>query len=421
MQRFLAGLWRHRDFMRLWLGQTISEWGSQLGALGLVALLYLRATPLQMGILGAAGFAPVLLIGLQAGVWVDRLRRRPILIAADLGRALLLLSVPAAALFGTLRIEQLYVVTFLVGLLNVFFNVAYQSILPSLVERSRLVEANSKLGMSSHVAEVGAPALGGLLVQIMSAPLMLVLDALSFVASAIFLLRVRTAESVSTDGVEGQSMWRDVVEGVRAVARSTILRALAGSEGIGTFFGSFYAALYGLYLLDILHLSPFVLGIAIGAGGAGALIGTFLAEPVSRRFGPGGAIIGPMVVVSVLAPLAPLAGGAAWIAIGMLVTHQFVGDLARAIRVINELSLRQALTPDRMLGRTNASWHVIEGAASLLGMLVGGLLGQYLGIRPTLWLAGLGNVLALIWLLRSPVRTLGTQHEPVVEGVAVLS
>src|ERR671916_133910 len=125
MQRFLAGLWRHRDFMRLWLGQTISEWGSQLGALGLVALLYLRATPLQMGILGAAGFAPVLLIGLQAGVWVDRLRRRPILIAADLGRALLLLSVPAAAMFGALRIEQLYVVTFLVGVLNVFFNVAY--------------------------------------------------------------------------------------------------------------------------------------------------------------------------------------------------------------------------------------------------------------------------------------------------------
>src|SRR5262249_23335746 len=191
-----GGLWSHHDFMRLWAGQTVSQLGSTVTreALPYTAILALGATPIQMGLLGAAGAAPLLLLGLLAGVWVDRLRRRPVMIAADLGRAVLLLSVPGAYLLGLLRIEQLYVVAALVGVLSVFFDVAYQAFLPSLVQREQIFEGNSKLGMSGSVAEIAGPPLGGTLVQLVGGPVTILLDALSFVFSARSLLRIRAPE-----------------------------------------------------------------------------------------------------------------------------------------------------------------------------------------------------------------------------------
>src|SRR5689334_16145822 len=219
------GLWQHPDFVKLWTAQTISQFGSGIGgtALELTAVLVLAATPAEMGLLGAIGSAPVLVIGLLAGVWVDRLRRRPILMAADIGRALLLLSIPLAFVFGVLHIVQLYVVAALVGVLTVFFDVADQSLLPTLVHRDQLVEANSKLGTSSSLAEIGGPALGGVLVQVLKAPFAIVIDAVSFLLSALALSLIRKVEPAPVPE-EHSSVRRDVQEGLRVVLGNPVLR-----------------------------------------------------------------------------------------------------------------------------------------------------------------------------------------------------
>jgi MFS family permease len=399
-------LWSHRPFMLLWLGQSVSELGSTMGALGLTALLLLNANAVQMGVLATAGMVPVLLIGLQAGVWVDRLRRRPLLLAADIGRALLLLSVPIAAALGWLRIEQLYVVAFGMGVLNVLHQVAHQSFVPALVRREHIVEGNAKLGVSSHVAEVSGPALGGAVVQWLGAPIAVLVDALSFVLSAALIGRIRVEEPPPPPHAERQHMRAEVAEGLRIVMGNRLLRATVGSEATLDFFGSFYAALYSVYVLRTLGLSPVVLGVAVGAGGVGALVGALLAEPVSRRWGPRGTLIGATAVGVVAAPLTPLAGGPAWLALAMLVAAQFIGDLGRSVRVVGEMSLRQSITPDRLMGRTNASVHWVIGGAGTAGMLVGGVLGEWLGVRPTIWITCAGSMIALVWLLLSPIRGL---------------
>ena len=399
-------LWSHRNFMYLWLGQTVSEFGTTMGALGLTALLLLDASAAQMGILATAGMVPVLLVGLQAGVWVDRMHRRPILIVADLLRAVLLLSVPIAAVFQMLWIEQLYVVAFGVGLLSVLFQVAHQSIVPALVGRDQIVEGNAKLSVSSHVAEVSGPAFGGVLVQWFSAPVVLIVDALSFVWSALLIGRIKVAEPPPPPHAERRTMRVEVMEGLRIVVGNPLLRATIGSSALMDFFGSFYAALYGVYVLRTLGLSPAWLGIAVGAGGAGALIGAFLAEPVSRRWGPRGALIGSTAIMALVAPLTPLANGSAWQMIVMLVLAQFLGDMGRTVRVVGEMSLRQSVTPDRLMGRTHATVHWLVGGVATVGMLVGGFLGEQIGVRPSLWVASLGGLLAVLWLVWSPVRSL---------------
>ena len=239
------------DFTKLWLGRTVSELGSGIGgtALPLAAVLVLKATPLQMGLLAAIGAAPVLVVGLPAGAWVDRLRRRPILIAADVGRAVLLISIPLAALLHVLRIEQLYVVAALVGVLAVFFDVADQSFLPSVVPRESLVEANSTLGASASVAEIGGPALAGVLVQWLSAPVAILFDAVSFLFSALCVGLIRAPDPPPQRIEQRQSLGRDIAAGLRLVLRHPVLRALAGSSGTFNFFGSFVGALYFLYAI----------------------------------------------------------------------------------------------------------------------------------------------------------------------------
>ncbi|MBI4640198.1 MAG: MFS transporter, partial [Candidatus Tectomicrobia bacterium] len=257
-----AGLLHHPGFMKLWIGQTISQFGSKITrtALPLTAVLVLEATPVQMGLLAALGSAPVLVVGLLAGVWVDRLRRRPILIAADLGRAVLLGLIPVSALLGLLRIEQLYIAALLVGILTVFFDVAYQSFLPSLVDREQIVEGNSKLGVSDSVTEIGGPALAGGLIQLVSAPITILLDAFSFLFSALFVGLIDISEPLPTPSEQRKSVWRDVVEGLRVVLGNPLLRAIAGSSSTFNFFGGFFGALYGLYAIRELGIEPAILG-----------------------------------------------------------------------------------------------------------------------------------------------------------------
>ena len=403
---YFTGLWRQPDFLKLWAGQTISEFGSLLGALSLLAILTLNATPAQMGLLETLRSAPALVMGLFAGVWVDRLRRRPLLILADVGRFLLLALVVLVAFLGVLRMETLYVAAFLVGCLTVLFNIAYHSFVPTLVKRDHLVEANGKLGTTASLAEITAPGVGGILVQLISAPMTLLLDAISFLASALFVARIQAPEP-PVARLEQPPVWRDAVAGLRLVLAHPLLRATAASTATWSFFGSFFGALYGLYVLREVGLSPVLLGVLIGSGGIGALVGAMLVNRVTRRLGIGRTLISALLFMGVVSVLVPLAAGFdKGIAAVLLLVSQMVGDVAVAIYLISELSLRQAVTPDEKLGRVNASFAFIVGGIGTLGLLTGGLLGQAVGLRPALAIAIAGTMLASLWLVFSPVRRL---------------
>jgi Na+/melibiose symporter-like transporter len=401
-----GGLWRYKDFVRLWAGQTISQLGSTVTreALPYTAILALGASPLQMGLLGAAGAAPLLVLGLFAGVWVDRLRRRPIMIAADLLRALLLLSIPVAFLLGVLRIEQLYLVAALAGVLTVFFNVAYHSFLPALVEREHLVEGNSKLGVSESLAEIGGPPLGGALVQVISGPLTLLLDALSFVVSALTLLRIRTPEPRPAPHADRPHVLRDLTTGLRAIWASPLLRAFAGSAAVRNFFGWFFGAIYGLYAIRVLGLSTATLGLVVACGGIGGLAGAALVGPLTRRWGIGLTIVGALIVDAGAAGLTWLAGGVLPLAVPLLIASQLIGDGAITVALIAERSLRQTITPDQVLGRVNASMNVLGEGIGTLGLLAGGVLAELIGLRPTAGVAVLGLAASALWVVFSPLR-----------------
>jgi len=401
-----GGLWRHRNFMRLWAGQTVSQLGSTITreALPYTAILALGASPLQMGLLGAAGAAPLLVLGLFAGVWVDRLRRRPLMIAADIGRALLLLSIPVAYLLGVLRIEQLYLIAALAGTLTVFFNVAYHSLLPSLIEREHLVEGNSKLGLSESVAEIAGPPLGGALVQLISGPSTLLLDAFSFVVSAVSLLRIRVAEPRPAPPANRPHVLRDLTTGLKAIWDSPLLRAFAGSAVIRNFFGWFFGAIYGLYAIRMLGLNTTTLGLVVACGGIGGFLGAGLVGPLTKRWGVGPTIVGALLIDSAAAGLIWLAGGLLPLAVPLLITSQLIGDGAMTVALIAERSLRQTITPDRLLGRVNASMNVLSEGIGTLGLLAGGVLAETIGLRPTAGVAVLGIAASLLVALVSPLR-----------------
>ncbi len=305
-----SSLWRNTDFLKLWAGQTVSLFGSQITvlALPLLAALTLDATPAQMSLLVAAGAAPDLLVGLIAGVWVDRLRRRPLLIGADLGRAALLLSIPLAALVGALRLWLLVAVAFGLGLLTTIFGIAYQSYLPALVPRDDLVEANGRLEAGSAVAGVAGPGLAGGLVQWVTAPVAVLLDALSFLLSALLLGRIRTVEPPTPAAAQSR-VWGEIGAGLRAVAGAPLLRALAGSAATFNFFDNFLFAVYVLYLTRELGLGPAAVGAVFAIGGAGGLLGALLAGPIARRIGLGRALVGAILLAGLGELGIALAGG----------------------------------------------------------------------------------------------------------------
>lgn len=405
-------LWRHVGFLKLWAGQTISEFGSGVtyNALPLAAVLTLGASTTQLGLLMAAASAPAVFAGLFAGVWVDRLQRRPLLIAADLARAALIASIPVAALLGRLHAAQLYVVAALAGVLTILFDVAYQAFVPDLVSRAHIQEANGRLATSGALAEVVTPGLTGVLVQVLTAPLALALDAISYLCSAVSLALIRVDESAPAPRAARARLGPELLVGLRFVAGEPLLRAFAGFAATRSFFGNFIGALYALYALRELGLNPVLLGVTIGVGGASNLLGTFLVGPVTRRFGLGRAMLGSVVIGGLTSFFLPLAHGPLPLAFGCLVLLQAF-DATQPIYEVNALSLRQALTPPHLLGRVNAAVQVLEGAPAPLGAIVGGALGGIIGPRATLLLAVLGLLASTLWLLRSPLWALRTLPE----------
>jgi predicted MFS family arabinose efflux permease len=352
-----------------------------------------------------------LLISLPAGVWIDRLRRKPIMIADDLGRALVVASIPIAALAQRLSLEQLYVVVALNGGFTVLFEAAYEAYLPALISREKLVDGNSKLALSSSMAEVLGPGLAGFLVQLLTAPIAMAVDALSFLASIGSLMFIRQPEPPPGSLETRRHLVHEMIEGVRWVWNDRHLRALALAGGTRSFFGNFYAVLYSLYALRYLGLDAAALGATIAMGGVGSLIGSALTDRAVRRFGPGRVLIGSGVFAGILAFLIPLAGGPATIAMLILMLGQLGGDAFNTLNAITSISLRQALTPDRLLGRTSTSLQVMIAGVGPLGALLSGALAELIGVRETLVIAAAGVLLSTVWLIDSPIRQMRDQTE----------
>jgi MFS family permease len=403
----LFGLWRHADFVRFWAAQSVSAVGSQitLVALPLLAALTLDASAGQMGVLAAASGAPFLLFGLLAGVWVDRLRRRPLLVAADLGRAAVLAAVPLAALLDALRIELLWAVAFLVGSLTVLFDVAYLAYLPTLVRRDQLLEGNAKLEASASVGQVAGPGLAGALVGLLTAPVAILLDALSYLASALFLGRIRTPEPAAAPAAESH-VWREIGEGLGAVRRDRVLRALAACAATTNLFGFAFLAIYVLYMTRELGLGATGVGLVFALGGVGALAGAVLAGPITRRLGVGRTTIGAQALFGLFGLTVPLAVLFPGIALPMVAAAEFSQWLALLVFQVNAVSLRQARAPARLRGRVNATMRFLISGMQPVGSLLGGLLGGWLGLAPTLVLAIVGMMLGVLWLLASPLPAL---------------
>jgi MFS family permease len=408
-----GSLWRDADFRNLWGAQTVSLLGSQVTALALplTAALALEATPAQMGLLGAAGAAPALLLGLFVGVWVDRRRRRPIMIATDLGQAGLLLLIPMVALLGALRIELLYIVALFSGALTLLFEVAYRAFVPALLQREQLIDANGKLELSRSAAEIGGPGLAGGLIGLVGAPLAIAADAISFLVSALLLARLRAPEPAPVVR-EQRGIREEIGAGLRVIGGSPPLRALAGSTAVMILFSSLLEAIFVLYLTRELGLAPGLVGLIFASGNVGFLAGALLGERAARRIGVGPAIAGGLLLTGLGDLLVPLAGGPPVVVVLLLLAAQFLFGCGLTVYNINQISLRQALALDHLQGRVSATFSLILWSGAPIGALAGGALGELIGLRGALLLAASGELGAALWLWRSPLRAL---REPPTE------
>jgi len=407
-------LWHQRDFVSLWSAQTVSQVGSQVTvlALPLTAILVLHADAFEVGLLGTAQFLPFVLVGLPAGVWVDRLPRRPILVVGDLGRAAALASIPAAHALGVLTMGQLYAVAFVAGVLTVFFDVAYMAYLPSLVGRDHLVEGNSKLEISRSAAQVTGPGLAGALVDLFKGPVAIAVDAASYVGSALFVLRIRRQEPPGTSGTRPR-MTTGIAEGLRYVTRHRLLRWIAACTAISNLFGQMAQTVLLVFAVRELDMSPGLIGVVFSAGSVAALAAAFVSTRAPQRIGVGPTIVGAAAIGSAAGLILPLATRSNGLA--LLVGWSLVVAFAGVLYNVTQGSLRQAITPERMQGRMNATMRFMVWGTIPVGSLLGGVLGEVIGLRPTLVVAAVGGLTAVVPVLFSDVRDL---HE-VPDGTLV--
>ncbi|TMD42994.1 MAG: MFS transporter [Chloroflexi bacterium] len=409
-------LWRHPDFLKLWAGETVSEFGSQVTLLAVptVAILVLHAGPFQVGILSALEFLAFPTLGLVAGVYADRIKRRPIMIACDIGRLLALGSIPIAFTLNALTLGQLYVVALLTGIFNVFFDVSYQSYLPALVERTNLIEGNTKLEVTRSGSQIAGPAVAGFLIQLIGGARAVAVDAISFLASALALAVIRKPEPNPNPGTaSGRSgFFAEMREGIEVVFKNPYLWRIAGCTAT-TNLGSnmVFGAVFLIFAYRDLHLSAAVVGIVFGISSGGWLVGAFLASWAARSLGLGltlalAILLGGLITLAT--PLALL--GAPVVVLAVL---GFLNNLTVPIYNINQVSLRQAITPDRVQGRMNATMRTIVWGTIPFGAFVGGILGTAIGVVQTIVVGSLISVFAALWLLLGPVVALKEQPAPV--------
>jgi MFS family permease len=403
-----AALRHNRGFMLLFAGQSISVLGSDITtwALPLTAVLTLGASPTQMGLLSAAGALPILLAGPVAGAWTDRVRRKPLLIFADLGRVLILASIPLAAVLGHLSLGQLYAAVILAGALSITFDVAYQALLPALVGRDSLVEANSAMEASASVARIAGSGLAGVLVQLLSGPTAILTDAFSFLVSAASLSLIDAAEPEPPSVTDRRRVRQEIAEGLRALADLPVVRALTIASGIFNLFDSALIAVYVLYLIRTLSIPAGLVGLVFALGGVGGLLGALLAGPVARKYGMPLTLMCSAMIAGIAELGIAVAGGPLVLAISIVVAGEGLVQVSASIYGINAQSLRQSLVPDYLQGRVAATTQIIRQGVIPIGALIGGICADHFGLRPTVVAAGLGTLSSGIWLALSPVRTM---------------
>jgi MFS family permease len=409
-----GALWSHPDFMKMWTGQTISQFGSSISelALPIIAVRLLDASAFEVAALGVVEFAPFLLFTLPAGVWVDRLPRRAVLIAGDVGRGLLLCSVPIAYLTGHLTLAQLFVVGFLTGILTVFFDVAYQSYLPALVPREHLIEGNSKLEVTRSAGQLAGPPAAGGLIQLLTAPYAIVWDSVSFFISGAFLLAIRKKEQPLENRDDGRraGMRHELWEGLLYVVKHPYLRPQAISTGVSNFFSNVAFSIVIVFAIRTLHMSNGLIGVVFGLGAIGWLGGAALAPRCQRWLGVGGATIlgaamsGPGTLLVALTPKS--------FPVPFLVAGTIIGGAGAVIYNIQQVSLRQAITPERMQGRMNSVMRFLVWGPIPLGGLVGGALATTFGLRTALVVGALGGFTSTLPIIFSPIRKLTVMPEP---------
>ena len=449
-------LFRKPDFAKLWTASTISLFGTQVSQLAIpvIAVLLLNAPPFEVALLGTFEFLPFLLFTLPAGVWVDRLPRRRILISGDVARGVLLATIPIAYVLGALTIYQLYVVGFLTGICTVFFDVADQSYLPTVLERDELIDGNAKLQAAFSTAQLLGPPAGGGVVALLTAPFAVILDAISYFVSAILILAIRRPERATTpipasagalaeDGLESPSgavsiaaetsvasattvghaiageqpsVRREVAEGLRFVLGHPYLRNIAATTGSSNLFSNILFSVFPVFVYVNLKLTPDVVGLIGGGFGAGALVGSLIAGRAGERLGIGRAIVSSILVGGVGGLATPLAthDSALW----LISAGGFVGGLAQVVYNVNQVSLRQAICPERMLGRMNATMRFLVWGTIPIGQVVGGTIATVFGVHVAIWIGAIGGIFAFLPVFLSPVRSLERIPDVPPEGAA---
>ena len=415
---------RNRGFLWLWGGQGISVFGEQFTALAIpvLAVTLLHAVAWQMGILNAASTAAFLIVGLPAGAWVDRWLKRRVMILADVVRFVALAFIPVLWYTHLLEIWQLIILVAIVGVASVFFDVGYQSYIPLLVKPEQVGPANSTLEATAQVGRIGGPAIAGVLLTVISAPGLIIIDSLSYIVSFLSLSRIKDHE-LPADREQRQSLFREIAEGVRFVARQPLIRSISGTTATANFFSTLAFTLYPIFALRTLDIGSLGFGITLSAGAVGGLLGATLTPRVAKWIGEGrvivvSAFVGGLAFLPV--PLAALLHGAD--AVPLLAAGEFLSSFCVLVYNITQVTLRQRLCPPRLLGRMNASIRCLVWGVMPIAALVSGVLGGAIGILPTIWIGFAGGMLAGLWVLFSPLRglrDLPTSLDPAPEtGVA---
>jgi MFS family permease len=404
-----TALRRNGAFVRVWTAATVSVFGSFVTrmALPFVAILTLKAGPIDVAILRGLELVAALLVGFVAGAWVDRLRRRPVMIWADLGRAVLLGSIPAAAVLGVLGLPQVFAVAAAGAVLTTFFDTADRAYLPTIVDRGDIVRANASLTATSSAVEFAGFGIAGVLVNLFTAPIAILIDAASFVVSAVLIGSIRQPEPPPPPAAEREPVFTEIIEGLRVVAHDPVLRALVGgSMGLAAMWG-ISGATWLLFATETLSLDPALIGVIAALGGFGSLFGSVVAERVVATWGFGHVAIISLLVAAFAIALTPLApAGLPVVAVALLLAQQLIGDGAMTVFYVGEVSVRQARVADRQLGRVTATARVASVAAQLVATVLGGLAAEAIGLRGALILAPVCILLGAAAIAFSPVRSL---------------
>lgn len=400
------GLWHHHDFRNLWLGQTASMLGTDMTGivLPLLAALTLDASLVEIGMLSASVYVPTLLMSLLAGVWLDRKPKRPIIVLADVGRALLLVTIPLALWQDVLTMPLLIGISLAVGVGSVVSDIGNAAILPILVDRENLIEGNSKLEVSASVSNIGGNTVGGVAISVLPAPLAVILNAVLYAVSAVFTFAIRKEEVPEPDG-QPRHVIREIAEGASFVFSNVTLRVLVGATLIANFFAFALDPIFLVYIARTLDLDPFYIGVILSSSGAGALVGALVSGPLSRRLPLGRLLVATTAGVGLIVLLVPLATFMPLpVAVGMLIVMQFLDAVLVIVCNVNMRAYRSSITPDRLQGRMNASVRMVVMGVAPLGAIAGGVFGEWAGVQVGLVVAALGILSAALPIACSHIR-----------------